>query len=227
MMPTTKTPHKSTHFHGELGGYRQHILQQLLENKSGLCINTLAEQLDISRTAVQQHFRVLEHEGLIKKHDQIKTNGRPLTRYVLTDAGIDYFPKNYLGFSSLMLQTLKNEIGSQGLEDFLAKMGTELASKYQADLAGKPESEQIRMVYELMHNLGFHPQLIQEASGEITELQARNCIYHDLVQEFHEVCSFDKAFMTKLLPGSNGKSMELHNCMANGEKFCCFKKRVN
>ncbi len=63
-----KSPFRNPQNYGELGNYRQHILQQLLENKSGLCINALALQLDISRTAVQQHFRVLESEGLIKKH---------------------------------------------------------------------------------------------------------------------------------------------------------------
>jgi predicted ArsR family transcriptional regulator len=39
------------------------ILKHFLVHKQGLCIEDLASLLHISRTAVQQHFNVLENRG--------------------------------------------------------------------------------------------------------------------------------------------------------------------
>ncbi|HEY5138751.1 MAG TPA: helix-turn-helix domain-containing protein, partial [Methylococcales bacterium] len=56
---------------------RQHqILEHLLENRTGLSIDALAKELDISRAAVQQHIVGLEGDGYIKKTALNKTAGR-------------------------------------------------------------------------------------------------------------------------------------------------------
>ena len=51
---------------------QHHILEQLLQNRNGLSVDALATALGISRTAVQQHFVVLEKDGYIKKTPLIK-----------------------------------------------------------------------------------------------------------------------------------------------------------
>jgi predicted ArsR family transcriptional regulator len=207
--------------------YRHQILQQLLENKAGLCIDSIASQLIISRAAVQQHFKVLEKDGLIKKHDQLKTNGRPVTRYVLTDAGIDYFPKHYFGFSSLLMQELKDEMGSEKLEAYLGKLGSKLAKTYRPRFEGKPEIEQITILVELMQHMGFHANITQNTEDQDTEIHAYNCIYHHVAQQFKEICAFDMAFIRELLADIDNKQIKLHTCMAKGDGICCFKLASN
>jgi len=82
----------------EISSRQNQILKLLLENRKGLCIDNVADALDISRTAVQKHFAALENEGYIKKKTLNKTAGRPVTVYALTDKGINYFPKQYAWF---------------------------------------------------------------------------------------------------------------------------------
>lgn len=50
---------------GPATSYRQQILRQLLENKQGMTINELSQHLSISRTAVQNHFSVLEKKSRV------------------------------------------------------------------------------------------------------------------------------------------------------------------
>jgi len=55
---------------------QQQILKLLLENKAGLSIDEIATALNISRSAVQQHFAVLERDGYIHAGVLNKIAGR-------------------------------------------------------------------------------------------------------------------------------------------------------
>jgi predicted ArsR family transcriptional regulator len=202
--------------------YRHQILEQLIENKEGMQIDELSKCLGISRTAVQKHFLLLEKEGLIRKHNRIKTLGRPSIGYVLTDRGLAYFPKRYAMFSEILLQELKNEMGQDRLIDFMQTMGRKLAHRYRGRFAGKAEDEQISTLYELMQELGFHANLHYETDHPVVEIKAHNCIFHDLAQQFPEICSLDEAMINELM----GKPPELRSCMAKGDSACCFRMDI-
>ena len=102
---------------------RQHqVLALLQQQKTGLTIEDLVQQLEISRTAVNQHMVSLERDGSIKKTVQQKsTGGRPGWTYQITDQGINQLPKQYSWFSELLLDTLKEELGSQKLEAYYSQ----------------------------------------------------------------------------------------------------------
>ncbi|MEI7995269.1 MAG: HTH domain-containing protein, partial [Methylococcaceae bacterium] len=107
----------------KVGSRQQQILNLLLEKKTGLSIDEIATALNISRNAVQQHFTVLEKDGYIQTGVLNKTAGRPVRSYVLTEAGINSFPKQYAWFSDLILTDLKNELGTDAFQRYLHKLG--------------------------------------------------------------------------------------------------------
>jgi len=199
--------------------YRHQILDLLIENREGMQIDELSKFLGISRTAVQKHFLMLEKEGLIRKHNRIKTLGRPSINYVLTDSGMAYFPKRYALFSEILLQELKNEMGRDRLIAFMQALGRKLAHRYRGRFAGKGEGEQISALYELMQELGFHADLHYDSDRPVAEIKAHNCIFHDLAQQFQEICSLDEALIAELM----NKPPELRSCMAKGGNECCFR----
>jgi DeoR family suf operon transcriptional repressor len=199
---------------------RQHqILEHLLENRSGLSVDELAKVLDISRTGVQQHFVVLERDGYIKKSTLNKTAGRPVTIYVITDKGSNYFPKQYAWFSELILGDLRQEIGAERFKVYMQKLGNNLADKLRGKFEGKNLNERIDELALIMTDLGFQVKLDAESETESLKIQARNCIYHDLAQKHHEICEFDLALMSSLLD----KKVEQLSCMAKGDCNCSFK----
>jgi predicted ArsR family transcriptional regulator len=197
---------------------RQHqILEHLLENRKGLSVDELAKALDISRTGVQQHFVVLERDGYIKKSTFNKTAGRPVTIYAITDKGNNYFPKQYAWFSALILGDLQQEIGPERFKAYMQKLGSKLADKLRGKFEGKSLNERIDELAAVMTDFGFQVKVDMES--ESPNIQACNCIYHDLAQEHNEICEFDLALMSSLLD----KEVEQLSCMAKGDCNCSFR----
>lgn len=200
---------------------RQHqILEHLLENRKGLSVDELAKALDISRTGVQQHFVVLERDGYIKKSTLNKTAGRPVTIYAITDKGNNYFPKQYAWFSALILGDLQEEIGEERFKAYMQKLGGKLADKLRGKFEGKSLNERINELAIVMTDFGF--QVKMDMESESPNIQACNCIYHDLAQQHHEICEFDLALMSSLLD----KEVEQLSCMAKGDCNCSFRIKI-
>ncbi|MGZ4969194.1 MAG: helix-turn-helix transcriptional regulator [Methylobacter sp.] len=199
---------------------RQHqILEYLLESRNGLSVDEVAKALDISRTGVQQHFVVLERDGYIKKSTLNKTAGRPVTIYVITDKGNNYFPKQYAWFSELILSDLQQEIGPERFKAYMQKLGNKLAEKLRGKFEGKDLNERVDELVIIMTSLGFQVKLDIDPETESPTMEAYNCIYHDLAQKYHEICEFDLALMSSLLD----KEVEQSSCMAKGDCNCSFK----
>ena len=80
------------------GATQKQIVMLLLENKDGITIDKFVDHFGISRTAVNQHLTSLERDGFVKVGRLQKSGGRPRKIYVLTDSGVNLFPKNYSWF---------------------------------------------------------------------------------------------------------------------------------
>jgi DeoR family suf operon transcriptional repressor len=198
---------------------QHHILEQLLENRTGLSIDALAKVLDISRAAVQQHVVGIEVDGYIKKISLNKTAGRPVVIYGITDKGINYFPKQYAWFSDLILSELRQEIGAEGFEDYMQRLGIRLANNLGSQFEGKNLNDRMDELLLIMTNLGFQVSTGIESETGKSVIRANNCIYHDLAQKYNEICSFDLALMSSLL----GTEVKQLSCMAKGDCACHFR----
>ena len=197
---------------------QRQILDLLMANKAGLCTDEIAQSLDISRSAVQQHLATIEKSGYVQIGEFKKSAGRPIRTFVLTELGINFFPKQYAWFSELILSDLKNELGNKAFKAYLQKLGGSLAQSLLADFEGKNPEERIEKLVETMQSLGFQAAAIDDKEDH-TYITAHNCIYHDIAQKHPEVCELDKELITTLL----GKKANLVECMAKGEHICRFK----
>jgi len=202
----------------QMGSRQRQILELLLESKTGLFIDEISKSLEISRNAVQQHISIMELEGYIHVSELTKTAGRPVRRYVLTEAGINSFPKQYAWFSKLMLTELKNEIGAEAFQRYMYKLGDQLSKSYLSRFTEKAIDERRKELLKIMDELGFRTKN-PDSENEMMTIKANNCIFHDLAQTHSEICQFDIALMKALL----GKDVELSECMAKGQGLCCFK----
>jgi predicted ArsR family transcriptional regulator len=198
---------------------RQHqILNLLLENKDGLTIDEIAAALEISRNAVAQHFASLEKKGYLQPSTLNKTAGRPVCRYTLTTMGVNYFPKQYAWFAELILSDLKQSMGSEGFAAYLQKLAGTLSESLLPQFVGKNTDDRLKLLLSVMDGLGFQAKLTQNAETQQIAIEASNCIYHDLAQEYEEVCEFDKTLISTL----SATQIEHLKCMAKGDHLCAF-----
>jgi len=198
---------------------QHHILEQLLEHRTGLSIDTLAKALDISRAAVQQHIVGLEGDDYIKKIALNKTAGRPVVIYGITDKGINYFPKQYSWFSDLILSELRQEMSAEDFQGYMHRLGIKLANNLRSQFEGKNLNDRMDELLLIMTNLGFQVTTDFESETGKSIIRANNCIYHDLAQKHNEICAFDLALMSSLLD----KEVKQLSCMAKGDCACHFR----
>jgi DeoR family transcriptional regulator, suf operon transcriptional repressor len=197
---------------------QEQILKLLLFTKNGLSIDEISYKLEISRNAIKQHLVVLEKEDLIIT-DNLKLNitgGRPSRNYLLTTKGINQFPKQYVWFSQFLLTELKSEMGDEAFKNYMIKLGNKLAQSLNPPNPNNGDSGNLNNLIEAMQMLGYHAEQNQAEAQPI--IQAFNCVYHDLAQQFPELCEFDRALMSTWL----NKPIEQTHCMAHGDCECKF-----
>ena len=203
-------------FYG-FGNRQRELLEKLLYKKIGLTIDDLAKELKISRNAVQQHTLALEKGGYIEKGELTSTGGRPSQVYVLSEKGVDLFPKQYSWFSELLLGSLKSQLGTEGLEIKMHEIAKNLAESLKPKLTGMSLSEKIFEVSRIMQELGFESE-VDEGEG-FPSIVAHNCVYHHLAKEFEEVCQLDRSLLESLLD----REINHEECIIKGGEVCKFK----
>jgi predicted ArsR family transcriptional regulator len=172
----------------------------LQREKDGLTVDDIAGRLAVTRTAVRQHLAALERDGYVHRQVLRRSVGRPRHVYALTAAGDYLFPKQYHWFSALLLESLKQDMGQEGLIEWLRR------------LAGLSPPECAEAVVRIMNELGYDARLAG-GSSEAVEIVATNCVYHELARAFPKVCHFDYA----LLEGLGAvQSVEHPECMVRG-----------
>ena len=198
---------------------QREILFILKDHPQGLSIPKLEGSLGISRTAVNQHLINLERDGLITKGSFAKTGGRPGYVYLITGKGIDHLPKQYSWFSELMLDSLKEKLGADGLANFLRELATGVGQQLRSRLWGKPLEKKIEEVNAIMNELGYEARVLPPSSGELPMISAHNCVYHKLADKHPEVCQFDLALLEGLLETQEATQEE---CIVRGGSSCRF-----
>jgi DeoR family transcriptional regulator, suf operon transcriptional repressor len=196
------------------------LLMQLLECKNGLTIDELAGLLDISRGAVKQHLSTLGRTGQVISTTSRKTGGRPSRVYVLTDAGVDLFPKKYSWFSRLLFENLRAQIGADAFADYMFELGVEMSATAIPRLVGKTRLERVAEIVKIMNETGFVARTVAPEEGDsLPRIECKNCVYHDLSKDYVEVCRFDIGFISGLM----GSEVEHQECMQRGGQSCRFR----
>jgi len=198
---------------------QQKILHFLVKEKKGMTVDQFSKLLDVSRSAIHQHMTVLERDGFVKKSALTKTGGRPGTTFVLTDKGDHLFPKHYSLIAEMLINLIKQKLGSEKLIEYLKELGVSISETRKDKLKNKPIDEKIKMVVAIMQELGYEAQTAEGEPGENLMIDAFNCVFHDLAYSNTEVCEMDLSLLSSLLDSK----IEHSCCMAKGESRCRFK----
>ena len=133
------------------GDTQRQILALLLNRKEGMTVDQMADHFGIGRTAVNQHLAVLQQQGYVVNGQVLKGRGRPRKSYVLTNDGINLFPKKYNWFSAMLLNVLKGQMGPDRLADFMRNLGAQMAQDQIGRVAGKRAPEKVAEIVKIMN----------------------------------------------------------------------------
>ena len=198
----------------EAGRSRDRILELLLRSEEPLGVQALAAALGVSRNAAHQLVAALEREGLVERAATIRTRGRPSQGFRLSTAGRATFPRQYALLASQLLAELSRHLPPDRLHETMERIGSSLAATLPAVDAASPDS--IAKIAALMRNLGYESKAVGGAEGP--EIEAHNCVFHDLAMAEPAICEVDLSLLRAL----SGKTVEHRRCMARGEGSCRF-----
>jgi len=196
--------------HSEPARSRDRILGLLLRSEEPFSVQALATRLGISRNAAHQQVAALEREGLVERDSAIRTKGRPSQAYRLSQAGSATFPRQYALIARQLLEELTRHLEPEEVRPALQRIGASLADSLAL------EDSEIASVAGLMRELGYESSTVEGSDGP--EIEARNCVFHDLAMADPNICEVDLA----LLRSMTGRPVDHRRCMARGERSCRF-----
>ena len=201
-----------------LGTRQKELLRLLLKQKQGMSADALSAQLAITRNAVRQHLAALENDGLVKKGGTRASGGRPEQLYVLSDKGHECFPRQYVWLAQLLIESVQQQAGPDGLDTRLGAMGTQVGEQLRAQHPELLTSEaRMGKLADIMDQLGYDARAASGAQGDVIE--ADNCVFHTLAQKNPHICQFDLALMSAF----TDSTVDHQECMAKGGNVCRFK----
>ncbi|MCX5747988.1 MAG: transcriptional regulator, partial [Proteobacteria bacterium] len=201
-----------------LGSTRRQLLETMRGRRDGVTIDELAEALTITRTAVVQHMLGLERDGYVQRGDQRPTSGRPVQTYLITEDGLQQFPKQYPWLAKLMIEVIARDHGANGLNDVMRQLGRDAAANLVGEMVHASTSERIDQTAAAMRSLGYEATS-SPVMHRLPVIEAHNCVFHELALERNEVCEFDLA----LLEGLTGARVEHQACIVRGGTACRFQ----
>jgi DeoR family transcriptional regulator, suf operon transcriptional repressor len=195
----------------EIARSRDRILDLLLKAEEPLGVQALSAAVGISRNAAHQQVTALEREGLIERASAIRTRGRPSQGYRLSAAGRATFPRQYALLARQLLEELSRYLGPDELQHAMTRIGLTLADGLRSRIGEDPD-EAIPLIAGLMRDLGY------ESRADGGEIEAHNCVFHELAMADPAICEVDLALLRSL----TGREVEHRRCMARGERSCRF-----
>jgi predicted ArsR family transcriptional regulator len=190
---------------------RDRILELLLKAGEPLSVLALAGALGISRNAAHQQVVALEREGLVERASPIRTKGRPSRGFRLSPAGRATFPRQYALLARQLLGELAHHLGPDELRQALQRIGLSLADSLRSRVGEDPDAA-LSLIAGLMRELGY------ESRVDGGEIEAHNCVFHDLAMADPAICEVDLALLRSL----SGREVEHRRCMALGGASCRF-----
>ncbi|NJL96160.1 MAG: ArsR family transcriptional regulator [Anaerolineae bacterium] len=186
----------------EIQETRRHILEVLKER--GECtVDEIVEALSVRRTGristvtVRHHLERLRADELVKP-PQVRhrsTPGRPQYVYALSERALDYFPNNYAGLASGLLDELKRTLPTEQVNVILEGMAEHMA--HSANIPNASLSVRLDYAVAFLSDRGYQAAWHRAEDGFV--LETSNCPYEQVAGCHAEMCAFDLRLMSALL----------------------------
>lgn len=200
-----------------LGETQQRLMRALLADHAGSTVETLCGKLRVTHNAVRQHLSALIAHGYVERAQSRPTGGRPLAIFRLTETGRSLFPRNYGVIAIEMFVALRNRLGDEQLDTFMQQMGQSLGQRELPLPATASHEEVVRALAGQLDRLGY--EALPVKIRDEWQVEAFNCVFHDVAKAHKEVCKFDVAYMK----AASGRDIHHMECIVRGGQCCRFR----
>ncbi|MGI8752810.1 MAG: helix-turn-helix transcriptional regulator [Acidimicrobiales bacterium] len=191
-----------------------------LKAAGDISADELAAELGITVSAVRQHLRPLEEQGLVAHRDERRGPGRPRRRYCLAPAAESLWPKRYGQLTNQLLGFLEATD-----PDLVARVfdqrGAERVRRAEVRLAGKPFDDRVRELAAILDEDGYLADATHVEPGFWT-VNEHNCAVLDVARRYDHACTSELAFLRASVPEAD---IERVAHIVSGAHSCVYEIR--
>lgn len=141
------------------GGTRSKILALLLRGER--TVQEVAGEIGVSANAIRGHIASMQRDGLVvQSATRRETGGKPAATYAVSPEADELFPKAYALVLERVIRAVEEELGPEGLEDVLARVGRD-----GIEVASGTPSERVAAAAELLGSLGAVVEVVGVPGG--------------------------------------------------------------
>ena len=207
-----------------LGDTKAKILDLLLGGSKGA--GSIAETLQIQKSAARVHLESLKSSGAVKSKFQMEKMGRPKKVYELTEKGRELFPRQYDLFLNLVLDKIAGKKGEAEARRIVESIAEDIASGIRSKIsAGNANSleKKLQIINDASNEMGFASSISRDEDDKSAYcIQSRNCVLHKVASHKQDtIChGLHDKIIAKSLDGLPDARVELKKCMALGDDYC-------
>jgi DeoR family transcriptional regulator, suf operon transcriptional repressor len=187
-----------------------------MRRHGAVTISSLVAEMGVTATAVRQRLARLMEDGLIERHTERKTRGRPNHKYSLTEKGEQSAGTNFGDMAVVLWEEVKSVEDPNVRRGLLKRIADRLVDKYRGQVGGESLDSRMTAVAELMGKREIPFRV--DTSGELPVLTALACPYPELAKLDRSVCTMEKMMLSEIL----GESVRLSECRLDGASCCTF-----
>ncbi len=193
----------------------------MLRKQPGITVSEMAEQLGLTGMGVRRHLDQLHADGLAEPTECARKRlGRPATGWRLSNGGLELFPRRYDGLALDLLEDVREQVGSRGLDAIFRHRTEKMVADYEERLDGTTDvEERVAKLAGIRDEAGYLAEWSQGSDGELV-LTENNCAVHRVAEKFPAVCAQELALLRRVM-GPDVEVTRTAHTMA-GDAVCSY-----
>jgi predicted ArsR family transcriptional regulator len=188
----------------------------IIRRQGAVTISELVVEMGVTATAVRQRLRRLMVSGLIQRHSERISRGRPNHRYSLTEKGERTAGTNFADMAIVLWEEVKAVEDPVVRRGLLKRIADRFVARYRDHVPGNTLGERMSALAQVMEEREIPFQVDQ--TGQLPVLSALACPYPELARLDRGVCTMEKLMLSEIL----GSNMRLSECRLDGAACCTF-----
>jgi predicted ArsR family transcriptional regulator len=191
-------------------------LLNFIRREGAVTISAMIAEMGVTATAVRHRLSRVMADGLVERHTERLSRGRPNHRYSLTEKGQQAAGTNFHDMAIVLweeINSVEDPLIQRGL---LKRISDRLVARYRNEIAGDSLEERMTSLARLMGEREISYEV--GVKGDLPVLSALSCPYPDLASRDRGVCAVEKLMLSEMLGGN----VRLSECRLDGAACCTF-----
>lgn len=169
-----------------------------LKRREEATADELAEELEISPSAVRQHLSALRSAGFISSRQERGQPGRPADRYHATELAEPLFAKTDGNLSIELLEHIEEEDPAL-VGRIFERRRHRLVEGVKDELVGKPIDRRVEALTELLDAQGYLADF-EQLGDDHYQIKLHSCAIWAVANHYPQACLSELEFIRDLIP---------------------------